>query len=145
MENIEKILNQRADEQSYGCNPFMAPWERIPDGEPRVFTDPDTGKKRMYVYGSHDTDNYAFCGPDHVVWSAPVEDLTDWRHDGVAFHISQLYGLTFTDEGGEQIEFHPEHEHLYAPDVVYPQSKTYYMFLFTSKSHKMFAAESNRP
>lgn len=143
---MENILNQCAARQSHGCNPFMAPWERIPDGEPRVFTDPDTGKKRMYVYGSHDTDDHAFCGPDHVVWSAPVEDLTDWRHDGVAFHISQLYGLIFTDEDGEQIEFHPEHEHLYAPDVVYhPQSKTYYMFLFTSKSQKMFAAESNRP
>ncbi len=142
---MENIQNQCVG-QSHGCNPFMAPWERIPDGEPRVFIDPDTGKKRMYVYGSHDTDNHAFCGPDHVVWSAPVEDLTDWRHDGVAFHISQLYGLTFTDENGEQIEFHPEHEHLYAPDVVYhPQSKTYYMFLFTSNSQKMFAAESDRP
>lgn len=25
-------------------NPFMAPWERIPDGEPRVFTDPEQSR-----------------------------------------------------------------------------------------------------
>jgi len=142
----EKILNKRVTGQSSGANPFLTQWERIPDGEPRVFTDPDTGAKRMYVYGSHDTVNHGYCGPDHVVWSAPVDDLTNWRHDGMAFHISQLYGLTFTDENGVEIEFRPEHEHLYAPDVVYhPQRKTYYMFVFTSRSQQMFAAESDRP
>ena len=41
--------------QVFAANPFMAQWERIPDGEPRVFVDPETGRERMYVYGSHDT------------------------------------------------------------------------------------------
>ena len=132
--------------QASAGNPFMAPWERIPDGEPRVFTDPHTGSQRMYVYGSHDTTVRGFCGPDHVVWSAPVDDLTNWRHDGVAFHIDQLDGLTFTPENGTQITFHPGQEHLYAPDVVYhPQRKTYLMFVFTSATHYMFVAESDRP
>ncbi len=128
------------------ANPFLAPWERIPDGEPRVFTDPDTGRERMYVYGSHDTLDNRYCGPDHVVWSAPTDDLTDWRHDGVGFHINQLDGLTFTPEGGEPLTFHPGNECLYAPDVIYyPQRKIYLMFVFTSDSQHIFAAESERP
>ena len=137
-------------------NPFMAPWERIPDGEPRVFTDTATGEKRMYVYGSHDTFDRRFCGLDHVVWSATVDDLTSWRHDGVAFHINPLDGLTFVPEKETHfafapekeapITFHPGDECLYAPDVVYhPQLKTYLMFVFTSRSHHIFAAESACP
>ena len=36
-------------------NPYLPLWEFIPDGEPYVFDDPDNpGKKRVYVYGSHD-------------------------------------------------------------------------------------------
>ena len=50
--------------QASAGNPFMAPWERIPDGEPRVFTDPHTGSQRMYVYGSHDT-------TVRIMWSGP--------------------------------------------------------------------------
>lgn len=143
---MEKISNQYFDGKTIPTNPFLAPWERIPDGEPRVFTDPDTGCQRMYVYGSHDTSDHKFCGPDHVVWSAPIDDLTDWRHDGVAFHINQLDGLSFTPENGTEITFHPGNEHLYAPDVVYhPQRKIYLMFVFTSNSQHMFAAESERP
>ena len=137
-------------------NPFMEPWERIPDGEPRVFTDPATGEKRMYVYGSHDTFDRRFCGLDHVVWSAPTDDLTNWRHDGVAFHINQLDGMTFIPEKGMRfafgageeapVTFHPGQECLYAPDVVYhPQLNVYLMFVFTSQSHHMFAARSERP
>ena len=143
---MEKVQHNRITGQASLGNPFMAPWERIPDGEPRVFTDPGTGEQRMYVYGSHDTIDHRFCGRDHVVWSAPVDDLTAWRHDGVAFHIDQLDGLTFTPENGTQITFHPGQEHLYAPDVVYhPQRKTYLMFVFTSETHFMFVAESPRP
>ncbi len=143
---MEKKVSKRITGQASSGNPFLAPWERIPDGEPRVFTDTATGEKRLYVYGSHDTIDRCFCGYDHVVWSAPVDDLTSWRHDGVAFHINQLDGLTFTPENGSQITFHPGQELLYAPDVVYhPQRKTYLMFVFTSGSHHIFAAESKRP
>jgi len=65
-------------------NPFLPLWEHIPDGEPYVFEDPDNpGKQRVYIYGSHDDLVSAYCGRDQVVWSAPVEDLTQWRYDGV--------------------------------------------------------------
>lgn len=67
-------------------NPYMALWEHVPDGEPYIFEDPDhPGQYRVYVYGSHDTLKVAYCGYDFVVWSAPVDDLTQWRYDGIIF------------------------------------------------------------
>ena len=37
-------------------NPYLPLWEHLPDGEPRVFEDPDNpGKLRAYIIGSHDT------------------------------------------------------------------------------------------
>ena len=132
--------------QAYAANPFMAQWERIPDGEPRIFIDPETGLERMYVYGSHDTFSSGYCGTDHVVWSAPVDDLTEWRHDGVAFEISQLNGLQITLENGTQKTVNVGSERLWAPDVVYhPQLDRYYMFVFLSSSHHVFVAESETP
>ena len=57
-------------------NPFLPSWEYIPDGEPRVFGD------RLYLYGSHDLFNGPdFCLGDYVCWSAPLEDLSDWRYE----------------------------------------------------------------
>ena len=131
------------------ANPFMPMWERIPDGEPRVFTDPWSGKERLYVYGSHDTVR-GFCGPDHVVWSAPLDDLTDWRHEGVAFHMNALEGLAYADENGEEQIVHLVDGHvLYAPDVVYnPTTKKYTMLLFLAGKEPaslMFAAFSDWP
>ena len=38
-----------------GGNPYLPLWEHVPDGEPRVFEDPDRpGKYRAYIIGSHD-------------------------------------------------------------------------------------------
>ena len=65
-------------------NPYLPSWEYIPDGEPRVFGD------RVYVYGSHDHFNAPiFCVGDYVCWSAPVENLKDWRYEGVIFKKNQ--------------------------------------------------------
>lgn len=62
------------------CNPYLPSLEYVPDGEPHVFGD------RVYVFGSHDRFNgHAFCLNDYVCWSAPVEDLGDWRLDGVIY------------------------------------------------------------
>ena len=34
-------------------NPYLPLWEHLPDGEPRVFEDPDNpGKYRAYIIGS---------------------------------------------------------------------------------------------
>lgn len=61
-------------------NPYLPSYEYIPDGEPHVFGD------RVYVYGSHDRFNGGgFCMNDYITWSAPVDDLSDWRYEGVIY------------------------------------------------------------
>lgn len=67
-------------------NPYLPLWEHLPDGEPRVFEDPDNpGKMRAYIIGSHDVKYTEYCGNDIRIWSAPVEDLTNWRDEGPVF------------------------------------------------------------
>ena len=67
-------------------NPYLPLWEHLPDGEPRVFEDPDNpGKYRAYIIGSHDLRFTSYCGPDIRMWSAPVEDLSKWRDEGAIF------------------------------------------------------------
>ena len=67
-------------------NPYLPLWEHLPDGEPRVFEDPDNpGKYRAYIIGSHDTHYNQYCGNDIRMWSAPVEDLSQWRDEGPIF------------------------------------------------------------
>ncbi|MBQ3765757.1 MAG: hypothetical protein II874_03350 [Bacteroidales bacterium] len=84
-------------------NPYMPLWEHVPDGEPRVFEDPDQpGKYRVYVTGSHDTRFDSYCGQDDRQWSAPVEDLSAWRDEGPVF--------TYCENGYWST--------IYAPDLV---------------------------
>ena len=72
--------------KSKAINSYLPHWEHIPDGEPRLFEDPDNpGKYRVYIYGSHDTRKTEYCGYDLVTWSAPVDNLNDWRYEGVIF------------------------------------------------------------
>ena len=78
----QQVQNAKSEKLTVG-NPYLPLWEHIPDGEPYVFDDPDNpGKQRVYIYGSHDDLITAYCGRDQVVWSAPVEDLSQWRYDG---------------------------------------------------------------
>jgi len=149
---------------AFAANPFLPLWERIPDGEPRVFVDPETGKERLYLYGSHDSRVSGYCGPDHVVWSAPVDDLNNWRHEGEAFHVSQLNGLPFVDGDGvtRNLIVNTSNPNLYAPDVVYhPENNKYYMYVFVDgiwnttiatpaapalrRRHPMFVLSSDKP
>ncbi len=92
-------------------NPYLPSWEYIPDGEPRVFGD------RVYVYGSHDHFNAPiFCVGDYVCWSAPVDDLSDWRYEGIIYRKNQdpknKLGLRL----------------LFAPDVVRGVDGRYYLY-----------------
>lgn len=78
-------VNKKFVHQSIG-NPYLPLWEHLPDGEPRVFEDPDQpGKYRAYIIGSHDLRFTSYCGPDIRIWSAPVEDLSSWRDEGPVF------------------------------------------------------------
>lgn len=71
---------------THAQNPYLPLWEHVPDGEPYVFEDPDApGKYRVYVYGSHDILMNQYCGLDNRVWSAPVDNLGEWRDEGPVF------------------------------------------------------------
>ena len=102
----------------WGQNPYLPLWEHIPDGEPRVFEDPDNpGKFRAYIIGSHDLTYTAYCGSDVRMWSAPVEDLSQWRDEGPLF--------TWFVDG--------QWDTMYAPDLVEVKDKatgkkTYYLY-----------------
>ena len=106
-------------------NPYMPLWEHVPDGEPYIFEDPDNpGSYRVYVYGSHDSLIEYYCGREQVVWSAPVDDLDDWRCDGVAFE-SKL------DRDGRLLNGDGVGDVLYAPDIterVENGEKVYYFY-----------------
>lgn len=126
------------------ANPYLPLWEFIPDGEPYVFEDPDQpGKYRVYVYGSHDNLIQYYCGRDQVVWSAPVDNLMDWRLDGVIFENK-------CNAKGEYLYPDSVGDVLYAPDVTMVTDangeKTYY--LYPNVQHDLRAgliAKSNRP
>lgn len=126
------------------ANPYLPMWEFIPDGEPYVFEDPDhPGKYRVYVYGSHDVLKTVYCGRDQVVWSAPIEDLNNWRYDGVILAITEnANGEKLDTEGGADL--------LYAPDVTVTTDadgkKTYWLYPNNQIAPRRSAvAKSNRP
>lgn len=99
-------------------NPYLPLWEHLPDGEPRVFEDPDNpGKQRAYIIGSHDITYTGYCGNDIRMWSAPVEDLSKWRDEGPIF-------THFVDG---------QWDTMFAPDLVEVKDrktgkKTYYLY-----------------
>lgn len=86
-----------------GANPYMPLWEHVPDGEPRVFE--YKGEKRVYVYGSHDIEKTEYCGRNQVVWSAPVNDLTNWKYHGVCYEASDKSILFAPDVVQKEIHF----------------------------------------
>lgn len=102
-------------------NPYLPLWEHLPDGEPRVFEDPDNpGKYRAYIIGSHDLAFNQYCGADIRMWSAPVEDLTQWRDEGPIF--------TYQVDGQWDIMYAPDLVEVNRPDgtreyYLYPHSR----------------------
>ncbi len=116
-------------------NPYLPLWEHLPDGEPRVFEDPDNpGKYRIYIIGSHDVSTTSYCGPDIRAWSAPVEDLTNWRDEGSLF--------TYQINGRWDVMF--------APDLVEVKrkngAKEYYLYPHSRGwGREAMVAKSNRP
>lgn len=92
-------------------NPYLPSWEYIPDGEPYVFDG------RVYVYGSHDCYNgHAYCQNDYVCWSAPEDDLSDWRYEGVIYPRN----ADPANSDGDML--------LFAPDVCRGADGRYYLY-----------------
>lgn len=91
-------------------NPFLPECEYLPDGEAHVFDG------RVYIYGSHDKFNsMRYCTGDYVAYSAPVDDLTNWRYEGVIYKrrgVKNRLGFKC----------------LWAPDVCRGPDGRYYMY-----------------
>ena len=107
-------------------NPYLPMWEYIPDGEPYVFADPDNpGKKRVYIYGSHDTLIDGYCGRELVAWSASTDSLSRWRYDGIILEVRQ-------NAKGEYLDSEHRSDVFYAPDIVEKTEsdgrKMYYLY-----------------
>ena len=96
-------------------NPYMPSWEYVPDAEPHVVGD------RVYVYGSHDIFNgLNFCLGDYVCWSAPVDDLGNWRYEGCIYKREQ-------DPAAPRIRLTNV---LAAPDMVQGPDGRFYLYYF---------------
>lgn len=109
-------------------NPYLPSWEYIPDGEPYVFDG------RVYVYGSHDRfRGHAYCLNDYVCWSAPVDDLGDWRYEGV------IYPKTADPLNPDGMMC------LYAPDVTVGPDGRYYLYYVLDKVSVVSVAVCDRP
>ncbi|MCC8181997.1 MAG: family 43 glycosylhydrolase [Clostridiales bacterium] len=109
-------------------NPYLPEWEYVPDGEPHIF------EERLYVFGSHDTaGGSVYCPNDYVGWSAPLDDLSNWRCDGVIYQKNQTPG----NEDSAQ--------RLFAPDVAQGSDGRYYLYYGLSSSFFIHVAVCDRP
>lgn len=128
-QNTNKFVHTKAG------NPYLPLWEHVPDGEPRVFEDPDhPGKFRAYIIGSHDLRMNSYCGPDTRIWSAPTDNLTQWRDEGPVF--------TYQIDGQWDV--------MYAPDLVEVKrkdgKKEYYLYPHSrGPGREAMVAKGSRP
>lgn len=110
-------------------NPYLPSYEYIPDGEPYVFGD------RVYIYGSHDRFNGTdYCQNDYVCWSADVNDLGNWKYEGVIFKRTQ-----------DPMCNDPEKRLLFAPDVQKGADGRYYLYYFFDLFGVMAVAVCDTP
>ena len=116
------IMNNQA------VNPYLPSWEYIPDGEPYVFDD------RVYIYGSHDKFNGdVYCMLDYVCWSASVDNLAEWRYEGVIYRKDQ-------DPANGDLQ-----GNLYAPDVCKGSDGRYYLYYVLSNLSIVSVAVCDEP
>ncbi len=109
-------------------NPYLPSWEYIPDAEPYVFGD------RVYIYGSHDYYNgHVFCLGDYVCWSAPADDLGDWRYEGIIYPKTE----DPLNREGKMC--------LYAPDVTVGPDGRYYLYYVLDHVSIVSVAVSDTP
>ena len=109
-------------------NPYLPLNEYIPDGEPHVFGD------RIYIYGSHDkTKGTQYCQQHYQVWSAPLDDLTDWSTNGVSYLRTQD-----PSNADDSLQ-------LWAPDCVQGADGRYYLYYCFSFYPEIGVAVSDRP
>lgn len=117
-----------AGKKNEAFNPYLPSWEYIPDGEPHIFGD------RLYLFGSHDKFNGdVFCLGDYVCWSAPLEDLGEWRFEGVIYKKTD----DPANRNGSMC--------LYAPDVTKGADGRYYLYYVLDKLQTVSVAVCDTP
>lgn len=109
-------------------NPYLPLYEYIPDGEPHVFNG------RVYIYGSHDKFGaFRFCHNSYVTYSAPIDDLSDWRYEGVILDRKE-------DPRNKSGKYD-----LYAPDCTIGKDGNYYIYYAYSWIGLIGVAKSDSP
>ena len=110
-------------------NPYLPSYEYMPDGEPHLF------EGRLYVFGSHDKfGGNVYCENDYTCWSAPEDDLSDWRCEGIIYKRTQdptPTGLLRT--------------HLWAPDVCRGADGRYYLYYAMEWYNRIGVAVAKTP
>ena len=87
----------------------------------------------MYIYGSHDQfGSKEYCVNDYVSWSAPEDDLSDWRYEGIIFRK-------------DQTPWNTKNLLYYAPDVVQGTDGKYYLFYSVQNSSIASVAVCDTP
>ena len=127
-------------------NPYLPFWETVPDGEPHVFGN------RLYIFGSHDARNGdVFCAEDYAGWSAPLDDLGNWRYEGVIYRKDQdpINGAPY-DKTLPEIPEDPLHQvgtmhYLYAPDVAQGKDGKFYLYYGLDGTNTLSVAVSDTP
>lgn len=110
-------------------NPYLPSYEYVPDGEPHVFGD------RIYIYGSHDKfGGSEFCMNDYVCWSAPIDELGEWKYEGVIF--TKTKDPRIAD---------PLSKRLFAPDVLKGPDGRFYLYYAFDFSGTIGVAVCNSP
>lgn len=135
-------------------NPYLPSYEYVPDGEPHVFGD------RVFLYGSHDRfDGAVFCLNDYVCYSADVEDLTQWRYEGVIYRKEQdprnqnikaegqeaKPGFCAKPDWTDKDLNKPGVHAMWAPDVVEGLDNKYYLYYCLDYLPEIGVAVSDSP
>lgn len=109
-------------------NPYLPLNEYVPDGEPHLFDG------RVYIYGSHDVARGTkYCEGHYVTWSAPEDDLSDWRYEGVIYRRDQ-------DPSNADDKMQ-----LWAPDVTRGPDGRFYLYYCFSFYPEIGVAVSDSP
>lgn len=135
----------RKEMKKTAVNPYLPFWETVPDGEPHVFGE------RVYIFGSHDKRNgMAFCEDDYAGWSAAVDNLGDWKYEGIIYKKAQdpINGAAYEGQMPpyETSPFDSPKGHcLYAPDVMQGADGRYYLYYALDFVNVISVAVSDTP
>lgn len=129
MSQVEEfVLNSANPNLSQALNPYLPSYEHVPDGEPHVFGD------RVYIFGSHDKfGGDVYCLLDYVCYSAPIDNLGDWRYEGVIYR--KIDDPDNLENVGE----------IFAPDVTQGPDGRYYLFYSVNHRNHVSVAVCDRP